>query len=65
MGGSAAKFRVFWVASGCGEAIQRTADAAGTIGQKKFLKKGAKNRKIGVPEVLEGGLSAPYIGRTG
>lgn len=35
---------------------------------KKFLKKGekrAKNRKIGVREVPEGGLGAPYIGCAG
>lgn len=44
MGGFAAKFRGFWVALGCGEAIQRTADSAGTIGQKIF-KKGVKNPK--------------------
>ena len=35
---------------------------------KKFLKifkKGAKNLKIGVREVPEGGLGAPYIGCAG
>lgn len=51
MGGFAAEFRGFWVARGCGEAIQRTADAAGTIGAKKFLKifkKGVKNLKMRV-----------------
>lgn len=45
MGGSAAEFRGFWVARGCGEAIQRTVDTAGVIGRKNFLKifkKGAK-----------------------
>ena len=38
------------------------------LGAKKFLKifkKGVKNRKIGVREVPEGGMRAPYIGRTG
>ena len=32
---------------------------------KKFFKKGAKNRKIGVREVPEGGAGAPYIGCAG
>ena len=36
MGGSAAKFRGFWVESGCGAAIQRTADADGRAGRKNF-----------------------------
>ena len=36
MGGFAAEFRGFWAACGRGEAIQRTADTAGTIGQKNF-----------------------------
>lgn len=38
------------------------------LGAKKFLKifkKEARNPKIGVREVPEGGLSAPYIGRAG
>ena len=38
------------------------------LGAKKFLKifkKGAKNPKIGVREVPEGGLGAPYIERAG
>lgn len=38
------------------------------LGAKKFLKifkKGAKNPKIGVREVPEGGLGGPYIGRAG
>lgn len=64
MGGFAAEFRGFWVARGCGEAIQRTADAAGLVWRKIFLKEG-ENRKIGVREVPEGGLRVPYIGRAG
>jgi hypothetical protein len=36
MGGFAAEFRGFWVESGCGEAIQRTADSAGLIWRKNF-----------------------------
>lgn len=32
---------------------------------EKIFKKGVENRKIGVPEVPEGGLGAPYIGCTG
>ena len=36
MGGFAAEFRGFWVARGCGAAIQRTADTAGVIGRKNF-----------------------------
>ena len=32
MGGFAAKFRGFWVESGCSEAIQRTADMGGRSG---------------------------------
>ena len=32
---------------------------------EKFFKKGAKNQKIGVREVPEGGLGAPYIGCAG
>lgn len=38
------------------------------LGAKKFLKifkKGVENREIGVREVLEDGLGAPYIGCTG
>ena len=45
MGGFAAKFRGFWVARGCGAAIQRTADSAGVIGAKKILKRSEKGRK--------------------
>lgn len=68
MGGFAAEFRGFWSGSGCGAAIQRTADAAGQSERKKILKKGrerVKNRKIGVREVPEGGAGAPYIGCAG
>lgn len=36
MGGSAAEFRGFWVARGCGAAIQRTADMGGLTGRKIF-----------------------------
>ena len=36
MGGFAAKFRGFWVALGCGEAIQRTADMGELTGRKIF-----------------------------
>lgn len=36
MGGFAAEFRGFWVAQGGGEAIQRTADAAGLVWRKIF-----------------------------
>ena len=46
MGGSVAEFRGFWVARGCGAAIQRTADSGGLTGRKIF-KKGVENRKIG------------------
>ena len=56
MGGFAAKFRGVWAGRGRGEAIQRTADAAGTIGAKKFLKifkKGVKTRKMGCERCLE------------
>lgn len=49
---------------GCGATIQRTADAAGLVWRKIFLKEG-ENRKIGVREVPEGGLRVPYIGRAG
>lgn len=48
MGGFAADFRGFWVARGCGEAIQRTADTGGVVGAKKILKifkGGMENRK--------------------
>lgn len=65
MGSFAAEFRGFWSERGRGAAIQRTADTDGAIGRKNFLKifkKGVKNPKIGVPEVSEGGLRAPYIG---
>ena len=37
---------------------------SGSRGEKIF-KKGGENRKIGVQEVLEGGLGAPYIGCAG
>lgn len=50
MGGFAAEFRGFRVVRGCGAAIQRTADAAGVIERKNFLKifkKGVKTRKLG------------------
>ena len=50
MGGSAAKFRGFWAESGCGEAIQRTADMGELTGRKNFekiFKTEAKNLKIG------------------
>ena len=68
MGGFAAELRGFWMARGRGTAIQRTADSAGTIGRKNFLKifeKRVKTRKLGVREVPEGGAEAPYIGWTG
>ena len=61
MGGFTAEFRGFWVARGRGAAIQRTADTAGQPGRKNFLK-GVKTRKIGVWEVPESGMRAPYIG---
>ncbi len=50
MGGFAAKFRGFWVARGCGAAIQRTADGAGCSGEKffkNFLERGWKTEKLG------------------
>ena len=47
MGGFAAKFRGFWVALGCGEAIQRTADMGERSGRKNFLQKGRKIEKLG------------------
>ena len=46
MGRFAAKFRGFWMVRGCGEAIQRTADATGRSGRK--IKKGVENQKFGV-----------------
>ena len=66
MGGFAAKFRGFWVAQGCGAAIQRTADSTGVVGRKKILKifkKGVKNPESGVRAGSEGDAGAPYIGR--
>lgn len=65
MGGFAAKFRGFWVESGCGEVIQRTADSTGVVGRKKILKifkKGVKNPESGVRAGSEGGIRAPCIG---
>lgn len=47
MGRFAAEFQGFWVAPGCGEAIQRTADMGGQPGRKNFLKKGWKTEKLG------------------
>jgi hypothetical protein len=38
MGGFTAEFRGFWVARGCGAAIQRTVDTGGVVGAKKILK---------------------------
>ena len=38
VGGFAAEFRGFWVARGCGAAIQRTADMGGLTGRKNFKK---------------------------
>lgn len=38
MGGFAAEFRGFRAESGCGEAVQRTADSAGAVGAKKVFK---------------------------
>ena len=67
-GGFTAKFRGFWAERGCGTSIQSTADMGGLTGRKKFLKifkKRVKNPKIGVREVLEDGLGAPYIGCAG
>ena len=51
MGGFAAEFRGFWMARGCGAAIQRTADMGGLTGQKnfkKFLKTCEKPKNWGV-----------------
>ena len=68
MGGFAAEFRGFWAGHGRGAAIQRTADTDGLV-WRKILKRGEKGRKpknwgvMGVREVPEGGLGAPYIGR--
>jgi hypothetical protein len=36
MGGFAAEFWGFWVARGCGAAIQRTADMGVLVGRKNF-----------------------------
>lgn len=47
MDGFAAEFRGFWVARGYGAAIQRTADSAGAVWAKKFLKKGRKTENWG------------------
>ena len=53
---------------GLGEGTARRFSARRTLpggrGEKIF-KKGAKTRKIGVREVPEGGLGAPYIGCAG
>lgn len=68
MGGFAAEFRGFWTGRGCGAAIQRTADSAGAVWAKKFLKtfkKGGENPEIGVKEVPNGDPRAPYIGCAG
>lgn len=68
MGDFAAEFRGFWAGRERGEAIQRTADSAGVVGAKKFLKtfkKGVKTRKLGVREVPEGDPRASYIGYAG
>lgn len=48
MGSFAAEFRGFWVERGCGAAIQRTADAAGLVWRKIFLKEGEKPKNWGV-----------------
>lgn len=42
MGGFAAKFRGFWAGRERGATIQRTADAAGLVWRKIFLKEGEK-----------------------
>lgn len=55
---------VFGLSEGATERFSARRTPAGARGEKIF-KKGAENRKIGVPEVPEGGLGAPYIGCAG
>lgn len=47
MGGFAAEFRGFWGGRGRGAATQRTADSAGVVGRKNFLKRGEKPKNWG------------------
>ena len=52
-----------WVRARCGDSAHGGRYRASLA--KKFLKKGAKNRKIGAREVLRGLIWAPYIGCAG
>lgn len=53
MGGFAAEFRGFGLGEGAARRFSARRTVAGWLGEKIF-KKGAKNRKIGVREVLRG-----------
>ena len=59
---------VFGWREGAGWRFSARRTVPGWLGRKKFLKifkKGVKTRKLGVREVPEGGLGAPYIGCAG
>ena len=64
MGGFAAEFRGFGLGEGAARRFSARRMLPGSRGEKIF-KKGAKNPKIGVREVPEGDLRAPYIGCAG
>lgn len=52
---------VFGLGDGTARRFSARRTWAARLGEK-FFKKGVKNLKIGVPEGLEGGAGAPYIG---
>lgn len=55
---------VFVLGEGAARRFSARRTVPGRLGEKIF-KKEVKNRKIGVPEVPDGGLGAPYIGWVG
>ena len=55
---------VFGLGVGAGRRFSARRTVPGRLGEK-FFKKGAKNRKLGVREVPEGDMRAPYIGCAG
>lgn len=55
---------VFGLGDGTARRFSARRTWAARLGEK-FFKKGVKNLKIGVPEGLEGGAGAPYIGCAG
>ena len=67
MGGFAAEFRGFGVGEGTARRFSARRTAAGWLGEKIFKKGGEKGEKpkIGVREVPEGCMRAPYIGCAG